>query len=150
MRTLFGYNSKGDNCIKINKVEIRMKYILLILVTVFALSGCNTTHPIYNADATASKSVSSNEMKRAIIDALIYKRWNIVSDDGNTIVADINVRQHYAEIKIDYTADSFKINYLSSKNLDYDGEKQGIHRNYNKWIQLLERQIQGNVIKTNL
>ncbi|WP_088331949.1 hypothetical protein [Lacimicrobium sp. SS2-24] len=122
-----------------------MKHALIALCLTLSVVACKTTHTIYNADTTLSTvNIKDKTLKRAIIEALLYKRWHVISEEENKIIAGINVRQHYAEIEIPYQNGSFEINYRDSKKLDYDAAKNGIHRNYNKWIQLLESEIQRN------
>jgi len=47
----------------------------------------------------------------------------------------------FVEIEICYTANDYQINYIDSKNLDADLEKKRIHRNYVRWIQNLDKEI---------
>ena len=53
------------------------------------------------------------------------------------------VRQHFASVDIHYDSNSYSIRYKDSKVLMYDGTN--IHRNYNKWVQLLDQQIKLNL-----
>lgn len=122
-----------------------MKKILLILATLTLLTACKTTQPIYNANVTLTTDLSNNKIEKAIIQAINYKQWRVLSKTDNKIVAAINVRSHYAEIVITYNQAKFEINYQNSNNLDFNAEKQGIHRNYNKWINLLANEIQRNI-----
>jgi hypothetical protein len=59
------------------------------------------------------------------------------------IEANIPVRSHAVEIRIPFDMQYIRIQYVSSTNLLYDEENgiKSIHRNYNKWIKLLERDI---------
>ena len=54
--------------------------------------------------------------------------------------AEINVRnQYYAAIDIRYTRNSYAITYRDSRDLGYKDGK--IHRNYNRWVSMLDRDI---------
>jgi hypothetical protein len=53
--------------------------------------------------------------------------------------ATLNLRTHVAVAEITYDAQHFAIRYVDSVNLQYDGTS--IHKNYNSWIQNLERAI---------
>ncbi|WP_440876507.1 hypothetical protein [Thalassotalea sp. PLHSN55] len=123
-----------------------MKHLYIAILTVLLVAACKTTHPIYNATATVPVNVSTEVMEKSIKTALVYKRWKLVSQQDNEITAGIHVRSHYAEVKISYNANTYNIDYVRSINLDYDSEKQGIHRNYNKWIMLLEQEIERNLL----
>jgi hypothetical protein len=55
------------------------------------------------------------------------------------VTATLLIRKHTAEIEIPYSPTSYSITYKSSVNLD-EGDGQ-IHKNYNGWIQNLNRGI---------
>ena len=55
------------------------------------------------------------------------------------IRATLHLRTHVAVTEITYNEQVFSIIYVDSTNLDYDGTS--IHKNYNGWIQNLERAI---------
>lgn len=48
-----------------------------------------------------------------------------------------------AEVRITYTATSYDIKYDSSLNLQASGGK--IHKNYNRWVRNLDKDIQLNL-----
>lgn len=52
-------------------------------------------------------------------------------------------RAHTAEIRINYTASSYDINYENSQNLRASGGQ--IHKNYNRWVRNLDKEIQLNL-----
>jgi hypothetical protein len=114
-----------------------------LVVIGLALAGCARTMPVYNVSsapvAAPSGQLSAAQVRSAIIEALHDKRWIVKQDDPGKIMAEIMARSHRADIDIDYSATQYSITYRDSANLRYDGSE--IHRNYNKWIKLLERQI---------
>jgi len=119
-----------------------MNKLILSLLLVIGLSACKTTHPIYNANSQlTATNISSSVMSKSIISALHYKGWKVVSKTNNEIISSINVRSHYAKIKITFDGGNYEIKHLESSNLDYNAAKQGIHRNYNRWIKMLEAEI---------
>jgi hypothetical protein len=59
--------------------------------------------------------------------------------DDEHIEATVHVRKHTAVVDILYSPSQYRIMYKSSDALLYDGTQ--IHRNYNKWVELLERRI---------
>jgi hypothetical protein len=88
-------------------------------------------------------TVKMADIANAIKSALVAREWTFQREENGVIEAKLFVRSHTADIRIPFTKDSINIHYVSSTNLLYD-EKQGIkyiHRNYNKWIKLLERDI---------
>lgn len=88
------------------------------------------------------------EIQAAIIQACIAKGWTPQVAGQNQVNASILVRgRHYAEVTIPFDQDSYSILYADSRELDYKERTRGgelerrIHRNYNKWVQLLSQMI---------
>lgn len=99
--------------------------------------------PVYNVSSApvveSSGPVSAAQVHDAIVGALTDKGWTVREDNPGKILAEIMVRTHKADIAIDYSSTQYSITYQDSEDLLYDGST--IHRNYNKWIKLLEEQI---------
>ncbi len=118
----------------------------LFIITLFSLmvAGCNTSMPIQNIQDSPVPTVASatqSEVGKAIRTAISKKGWKINQDKPGFIEASITVRnKHTAVVGLPYTARTFSIEYIKSSNLNHKGNT--IHRNYNKWITLLGRQIQ--------
>ena len=55
----------------------------------------------------------------------------------------LQARNHSADIRIPYSATSYSINYESSLNLKASDGK--IHKNYNRWVHNLDKDIQLNL-----
>jgi hypothetical protein len=51
----------------------------------------------------------------------------------------LSLREHVADVLINYTPQTFAIRYEDSVNLAYDGSL--IHKNYNSWVRRLEKEI---------
>ena len=121
--------------------------ILLIAATslLLTLAGC-TSNPIFNVEsapiAIAAKH-TSKDIKKAIIRAGAGLGWQMKSVKAGHIVGTLYLRKHVAVVDIKYSKESYNIIYKSSQNLNYDGTN--IHRNYNGWIQNLNRQIQAQL-----
>jgi hypothetical protein len=130
-------DSAKDRCIK------TLPALALIILTGIYLASCARTMPIYNVSsapvAAPSGPLSTAQVRAAIIDALHDKGWTVRQDNPGRVEAEVLVRTHRADVEIDYSATQYSITYKGSENLLYDGST--IHRNYNKWIVLLERQI---------
>jgi hypothetical protein len=99
--------------------------------------------PIYDAAIRVPATAKMEDIAKAIKSALIEREWTIQRVENGVIEAKLFVRSHTADIRIPFDKEYVHIQYVASTNLLYD-EKQGvkhIHRNYNKWIKLLERDI---------
>jgi hypothetical protein len=122
--------------------------ILSLLALILVLSGCARTLPVYNVTDAPVESVSGAQVTQAKVGDAIAKAandkgWLVNRVSDGHIEATIHVRQHAAVVDIRYFATSYDITYKSSDVLLYDGEK--IHRNYNKWIKILEQRINNNI-----
>ncbi|MBX8485906.1 hypothetical protein [Pseudomonas cichorii] len=115
--------------------------IVALMALALLITGC-TSKPVYNAKENFSSETgfSNEQMSRAIVTALNDRQWVVQSIKPGMIKAAITVRgRHHAEVDIPFTPTSFEIDYRSSTGLDYkDGQ---IHRNYNRWINLLRERI---------
>ena len=88
-------------------------------------------------------SPSTEDVRSAIVAGCKERTWVPIPDEDNNISCSILVRsRHFAEVEIPYTGDTYSIIYKDSRELDYNGKKQRIHRNYNKWVLNLSDSIQ--------
>lgn len=102
------------------------------------LAGC--TRPIYNVASQAFANPGTFESRAVQIErAGSGLGWQVVPVRPGVMRGTLNLRSHVAVVEITYDAQHFAIRYLDSVNLQYDGAS--IHKNYNGWIQNLERAI---------
>lgn len=119
-------------------------WFLILLVA----AGCARTLPIHNVSAapvltSSGNAVTDAEVKDAITAAAQSKGWIVEQLEGNRMLATVTVRRHKAVVTIDYSAEQYSITYKSSVRLLHDGNM--IHRNYNKWVKLLDERIRQNI-----
>jgi hypothetical protein len=116
---------------------------LAVAVVLFA-GGCANKLPVFNvaqAPVTANKSnVGTDDVRQAIVRAGSGLGWQMNADRPGHITGRLMLRTHIAIVDIDYTPKNYSIKYRDSTNLEYDGT--GIHKNYNGWIQNLDKAIQ--------
>ncbi|MCP1466847.1 MULTISPECIES: hypothetical protein [unclassified Pseudomonas] len=113
----------------------------LITLALLTTAGC-TSKPILNTqhDLPANAQVSEEKMKTVIVNALQKREWTVQRLSPQLVQAEITVRnQYYAAIDIRYTRNSYAITYRDSRELGYKDGK--IHRNYNRWVSMLDRDI---------
>lgn len=131
-----------------------MKTALLTVVLAILLlpASANAAKPILNMIDVAvptkpdGSSYAPEDVRAMIIKGCVTRRWSAVMDGDGMIRATLNVKnKHVAEVEIPYTANVYSVIYVSSKNLDYDPERQRIHRNYNNWVLKLSRTIDQNL-----
>jgi len=128
-----------------------MKPILLlaIIVCLFSALACRPSKPIntYSYEipqATAYKALTTKKMHDIIVKSCIERGWRAVHAGKNILEASIIVRgKHTVVVSIPYTANSYSINYKSSVNMEYKGNK--IHPNYNNWVHNLDQTIRSHL-----
>jgi hypothetical protein len=127
-------------------MKIKQNYIVFITAALLIiLSGCRSS-PILNiedAPVEVSGKYSANDVKKAIIRAGAGLGWNMKAKKSGHIVGTLYLRTHVAKIDVRYTKKGYSITYKDSEDLDYDGTN--IHKNYNGWVQNLNRQIQAQL-----
>jgi hypothetical protein len=123
---------------------VRISRALAALAAATALTACNTLAPIQNVEnvsvsSSSNKALTPTEVRGAIVRAGAGLGW-IMKDAGPGVInGTLLLRTHTAEVQIPYSSTSYGIVYKSSINLQESGGK--IHRNYNGWVQNLNRGI---------
>lgn len=113
------------------------------IAVVGALAGCARTAPIDQVHTSVSAGHTQDQVKTAILKAGIQRQWVMSEAGPGVIKARQQTRDHVAEVRITYTATSYDIKYDSSLNLQASGGK--IHKNYNRWVRNLDKDIQLNL-----
>jgi hypothetical protein len=123
----------------------------LITIAIVVWSGCSAS-PLYNVkdsnvpETATGKKLNMDEVTRAIVQAGAQLGWDMRVAKPGQIVGTLRLRSHTAVVDIPYTASSYSIIYSSSQNLDYDATKNQIHKNYNSWVQNLDKAIRNRLI----
>lgn len=119
---------------------------VVVSALILLAAGC-ATQPVYNvmdASIVASKADPSlDEVGRAIQRAGASLGWQMKQTKPGHILGTLQLRTHVAVVDVNYTAKSYSIVYKDSTNLNYDGTS--IHRNYNGWIQNLDKGIRAQL-----
>ncbi|WLH90849.1 hypothetical protein PSH87_02150 [Pseudomonas sp. FP453] len=113
----------------------------LITLALLTTAGC-TNKPVLNTqhELPADIQISEEKMKTVIVTALQKREWTVQRLSPQLVQAEITIRnQYYAAIDIRYTRNSYAITYRDSRDLGYKDGK--IHRNYNRWVNNLDRDI---------
>lgn len=126
---------------------MNLKYLLLCVASV-ALAAC-TSAPIRNvSDAPvvtgSGKALTADQVRVAIVGAGTALGWSMAPATPGLVTGRIALRGHTASIDVRYTPTMYSIAYKDSTNLDF-GNGQ-IHKNYNGWIENLNRDIRANLM----
>jgi hypothetical protein len=116
------------------------------LLSFWLLAACGgglvPVHNIQNAPVVVARGQTANsvQVRDAIIRALGSRNWQLNREGPEGIVATMIVGGHSATIRIEYDEHTYSIQHVdSSPGLKFNGA--AIHRNYNSWIEKLNRSI---------
>ena len=114
--------------------------VLLLLMT-----GCRSAPllDVVSAPVTTTKPVSMSNMESAIIGGGTGLGWRMVPQGPGQIEGVLSLRDHRAVVMVNYDTKSYSIKYKDSSNLNYDGKS--IHKNYNGWVENLDKAIRSNL-----
>ena len=124
----------------LRQIGDKMKTWKLVIPMVLLLVACRTAD-LYNVQNApgASKAVSMADVETAIRRAGHGLGWQITPQGPGRAEGTLALREHRAVVDITYDTKSYSIKYKDSTNLDAsDGQ---IHKNYNGWIQNLDKAI---------
>ena len=111
---------------------------LILLVSLVFFSGCGKAIYSVKKEVVPTK-ITVKQMKSAIISAANERGWTVKNVSDGVIHTTYYRGKYMAKLEVTYSASTYSINYLKSKNLKYDGQK--IHGTYNKWVKNLENTI---------
>jgi len=122
--------------------------VLLVAFAAAALVAC-TLQPIHNVKGAAvetpgGRPASMADVEKAILRAGAALGWKMQPVRPGLINATLNLRSHTAVVDVAYNTRTYDITYKDSKELNYDGTN--IHRNYNGWIQNLDKGIRAQLL----
>lgn len=125
------------------------KWVVLLAAAV--LAACNNMAPIQNVgnvtvSAQANKPLTAEQVRAAIVRAGAGLGWIMKEVGPGKLNGILLLRTHTAEVDIGYSASEYSITYKSSTNLQQAGSQ--IHKNYNGWIQNLNRGINAQLAAT--
>ena len=84
-------------------------------------------------------------MERSIIRAGSQLGWVMTPVRPGLVSGRLDLRTHIAVVDVPYDAKSYSIKYKESTNLNADGAN--IHKNYNGWIENLDRNIRAELLR---
>jgi hypothetical protein len=122
---------------------------ILAAAAALVLAGC-TTAPIQNVEqapivlASGKTSVTMTEVNNAIVRAGTRLGWQMQPQAPGRLSGRLALRTHTAIVDVEHDTKTYSIKYRDSTNLD---AKDGmIHKNYNGWIQNLDKAIRAELV----
>ena len=117
---------------------LKMTAILLLTSSMFI--ACSSV-PIHNVKTKVDRPKSSSATYRAIRSAGKSLGWKINQIRPGVAQGKLYLRKHIAVVRINYSKYSYSIKYVKSTNLKYNADNKTIHKNYNGWVQNLDKAI---------
>ncbi len=129
-----------------------LKILLLSLSIAFIASGCGSSgtyiNNIDNSNFLHSQTNKVSLIENAITIGATKRGWQITKQNQGLLTASITMKRKFLVVaNISYNNTGYKISYNNSENLNYNSEKNTIHKSYNKWIKNLERSINKQLSK---
>lgn len=123
-------------------------FVGILVAAALVAAGCGTVQPIQNVEKAPiilppGKSVTQQQVTTAIMRAGTRLGWQMQPEGPGRLSGRIALRTHSAVIDVEHDTKTYSIKYRDSSNLD---AKDGmIHRNYNGWIQNLDKNIRSEL-----
>ena len=127
------------------------RFIILLLVLLpFAAMGQFRATDLTNPDPVRIPAgVSQSKAVEAVINAMFERGWTVAEESDDHVVADLHVRDHWAQVDIAIGEEEITITYRDSDNLRYDrrGDREIIHKNYLSWVDNLVNDIRTHLAR---
>ena len=120
-----------------------------VAIAGLVFAGCAGTQPIQNVEKSPitlppGKKMNLQQVTTAIMRAGTRLGWQIQPRSPGRLSGRLDLRGHSAMVDIEHDTRTYTIKYRDSVNLD---AKDGmIHRNYNGWIQNLDKNIRAELM----
>ena len=117
--------------------------ILALACSMLVLAGCRSAPVLNIVEAPVGVARSAQQVEQAIISAGNSLGWQMRPSGPGRIEGTLLLRDHRAVVDIDYSPKTYSIRYKDSSNLNHEGGT--IHKNYNGWIENLDRAIRNRL-----
>ncbi len=124
----------------------------MLLLAMLLVEACSRTAPVYDVQnrpiPVVAQKLSLDEIGQNITSAARRRHWRVDPVGPGHMTGRLDDRQHEAVIDISYTQQTYSITLVESASLRQEGGE--IHKKYNKWIQLLQRDIDDRLYSAGL
>jgi len=127
---------------------LTQRTFIVLAATVIALWGSAAVHAAAGVqdveDSPLPPDLTDEQIQKVMVSAGLTRGWVVKAVGPGHMEAILHIRTHMAKVDITYDTSVYSIRYKDSENLGY---KNGtIHRNYNKWVQNLNMDIQRTLV----
>lgn len=85
--------------------------------------------------------IDTSRLRTALYKALNKHGYKILSDEQGVITYQLWKRDFDCTVKFCYCENEYWYEYVESRNLDANPAKDKIHKNYRRWIGILEKEL---------
>lgn len=130
-----------------------MRWLLLLSVMLVAacsggkfigLRNAGNITDIHNPELRIDLPTNIERVRKAISDAADFAGWTAEQDGPGRMTLTKRERGRAARVAVDYSAEHYRITYVSSVRLGETGNNR-IHRRYGIWISELVNQIDNHI-----
>ncbi|MDV7341018.1 hypothetical protein RYZ26_15535 [Terasakiella sp. A23] len=123
---------------------------LLSVFVCLLLTGCfgriQPLYSVYNHPVPSSADfMSLREISEVIELSAVNRKWLVEEQYPGLLTLTFRKKTHMAVVEVSFDQSNYSIKYVNSTHLLYNGTT--IHRNYNRWVANLERDIEMNLQK---
>jgi hypothetical protein len=122
-----------------NMQTIKVGFLAVMLTMMVGCANQPLKNVIDSPVTTSGKQATMEDVKKAIVTAGTALGWKLTDVAPGKMVGLLDLRKHSATVDIAYDTKKYSINYKDSTDLKYDGST--IHKNYNSWVQNLDKGI---------
>lgn len=121
---------------------------IMLAAAALVFAGCAHQQPINNVvnapfTLPPGKPLTMSQLSNAIVVAGRQLGWQMTPVGPGKITGRLALRTHVADVDVEHDTKSYSIKYRDSQNLNArDGM---IHKNYNGWIENLDKAIRTQV-----
>ncbi len=130
-----------------------MKKIVQLITLGLILTSCGTSKPLKDhTNNLVPGNLSLAQVERSILKAGVTRGWIMTKEKNkkDTILASLTVRTHSAQVLIPYSTTAYSLLYKTSSNLNYNLQKNSIHRSYLRWLLNLKQEIDRELLSQPL
>lgn len=99
-------------------------------------------------ERTDGSRFTLDEVQALIMQGCAQRLWTPEVEGDSAVTCSILVRgRHYVKVAIPFSEEDYSILYRDSDEMDYDEERQSIHRKYNGWVNNLRLMIDRQLLE---
>lgn len=123
--------------------KLKVVFIVLALFQVALLSAKGPEFEPVQEGQQLQAPVDSAKLEKSVRYALAQYSWRVIDSAPGEITARFEKSGGavFAEIKVFFSKQGYRLEYVNSKGLDANVAKKKIHRNYLRWIANLDKTI---------